>query len=32
MSNNYQFMKLGDILIKEDVITQSDLDKAFLAN
>ena len=30
MGNNYQFMKLGDILIKEDVITQSDLDKALV--
>ena len=30
MSNNYQFMKLGDILIKEDIITQSDLDKALI--
>jgi len=30
MSNNYQFMKLGDILVKEDIITQSDLDKALI--
>ena len=30
MSNNYQFMKLGDILVKEDIITQSDLDKALV--
>ena len=29
-SNNYQFMKLGDILVKEDIITQSDLDKALI--
>tara|TARA_Y100000814_G_scaffold126075_1_gene91064 strand:- start:3687 stop:5405 length:1719 start_codon:yes stop_codon:yes gene_type:complete len=30
MSNNYQFMKLGDILVKEDIITQADLDKALI--
>ena len=30
MSNNYQFMKLGDILVKEKIITQSDLDKALI--
>ena len=30
MSNNYQFMKLGDILVKENIITQSDLDKALV--
>jgi hypothetical protein len=29
-SNNYQFMKLGDILVKENIITQSDLDKALV--
>jgi len=30
MSNNYQFMKLGDILVKENIITQTDLDKALI--
>ena len=30
MSNNYQFMKLGDILVKENIITQADLDKALI--
>ena len=30
MSNNYQFMKLGDILVKESIITQTDLDKALV--
>ena len=30
MSNNYQFMKLGDILVKEDIISQADLDKALI--
>ena len=30
MSNNYQFMKLGDILVKENIISQSDLDKALV--
>ena len=30
MSNNYQFMKLGDILVKENIISQSDLDKALI--
>ena len=29
-NNNYQFMKLGDILVKENIITQSDLDKALI--
>ena len=30
MSNNYQFMKLGDILVKENIISQADLDKALI--
>ncbi len=30
MSNNYQFMKLGDILVKENIISQSDLDRALI--
>jgi len=30
MSNNYQFMKLGDILVKEGIITQADLDRALI--
>ena len=30
MSNNYQFMKLGDILVKEDIISQADLDRALV--
>ena len=30
MNNKYQFMKLGDILVKEGIITQADLDRALI--